>query len=1772
MYLQSRTFFSDRSKNFNAIKNIIRIAAVLLAALSLFANADGLLVHAATVHRTITYDANGGSFEGGTAVNLVEYDLTDVTEYSHTANISDAGVQSGNYAANLATKDTVSVPGASSLHVVLKYGTQTTYDCVYIMEGTYTGSVDRFMTAGTTYGDSKCLYKYSGGTTSPRTVTLDIPGDTITFAFCSNASTHYYGYYATVTASATTETSGEYKDPIPASSDDWFSGWNTNADGSGQAITDLSDLASDTTLYAQYEYDQIAGGTFRGITWRVTHAGELILGDGTGQVMEDSNSTAWPWTASGVRENITSIRTNGIITANGSLGLMFNGCSNVTTVDISTLDTSGATDMHSMFQNCTSISALDLSNFNTSNVTDMSRMFEGCTAVSDIDVSSFDTSNVTSMSYMFNNCSALTSLDVSGFDTSNVTRMDSMFYYCRSLTGLDVSGFDTAKVTNMSSMFAYCEVLENVDLRNFDTQHVTMINSTFANADITTWKGIEDLDVSSVQSMESAFAGTKGTTLNLSGWNTANVTSVSNMFQNCKIKNIKANGWDTGKVRAMSSFCTGSEIETFEAKGWNLPGITSTSYIFYNNPRMRYIDLEGWNLENCTNFSSMFENCTALETLALDNWDTSSATNMSNMFRTNRALKNLNVSSFNTSNVTSFSSMFYDCNALKTLDVAGFDTSKATNLSSMFYNCNTLDALDVSGFDTSLVTNMNNIFTGCQLVPTLDLSSWDFSNVSSTNLFSQCTSLTKVGLSPTFVRLRSTSKLPDTHKWVREDGTYGPYTGDQLSSNYTDDMAGIWIIEASDNECVVSFNGNGGMSLLDPIVLTEENSSVTMPDSTYVRRPHYELVSWNTMPDGSGTSYAIAETYTDVAQFGSNVTLYAQWASSNLREYKIQHYKQSSDLSSYNLAETEILYASYGTSVTPETKTYGGFISPQPITATVLEDDSLIIRYDYDRVVCTITFDGNGADSGQMEPQNYVGGISTGINGNRFGKKGSLFKGWNTSQDGTGTSYADKQQITDITGNAVTLYAQWLDNSDNELEPEQGVIYIQAKAGQTIIIPDIPAGTTYTIEEVDIPDGWTLTQERDTEGTIRSNRTFNSYLTNSYAASGEAEIVAHKKLNGRPLLAGEFAFELLENGTVIDSKTNEDLDTEPYIPVENGAMTENPWYQMAPVRFSPLQYTFEDIGTHTYTIREIAGNDSTIIYDPHVETVTVTVSDGGHGILDTEVTYDSDGALFENSLQDGSILISKTIAGSRAGDMDTEFTFTPVLTASDGSPLSGTYNSIYTQNVYHTETVDNTRTVYGHTPNLADDGTMLSDFDVTPPFSNYTYYSEVLSIPGVESMHLSLKYSAQRGTFCIWEGAYNIQTNSNGPAYTAECNPNTAIYAPNYTDYTTLYEEELDITGDTITIAYYSYKLNPPPGEWTNYGVYAALTAGSIETIETNEVRETYTPGTPITLKNGETYEITGLPVDTVYSVTETALPGWEVISSDGSTGTVPSGTRATASFVNAYQAEGEAIITATKHLTGEELGENNTFNFELLDADMNTIQIKANDALGNVVFDAIEYDADDAGKTFHYFVREVPESEEYVFDNTVYPVDVAVTDPGTGTLSAVITYPDGSPVFENYRTHSISIGKQVTGSMGDRTDSFEFTLALTGENLTKHDINALKNGKPVSLTATGGVYTFTLRHDEVMTFTGITPGVGYTITETSANKKNYVTSVDSATTGTVQSSDVNVSFTNKREIVVNTGVNTGSRVIWLILAGLIGTAGTVLIFKKTQNDLTSQY
>lgn len=108
-------------------------------------------------------------------------------------------------------------------------------------------------------------------------------------------------------------------------------------------------------------------------------------------------------------------------------------------------------------------------------------------------------------------------------------------------------------------------------------------------------------------------------------------------------------------------------------------------------------------------------------------------------------------------------------------------------------------------------------------------------------------------------------------------------------------------------------------------------------------------------------------------------------------------------------------------------------------------------------------------------------------------------------------------------------------------------------------------------------------------------------FTNTYSVTPTDSVVTDqvktvKRLTGRDLAAGEFTFELLEDGVVVATGTND----------ANGT-----------IALSPIRY--EAPGAHTYMLREACPNAlglyKGVTYDGTTYTVVTTVSDNGDGTL-----------------------------------------------------------------------------------------------------------------------------------------------------------------------------------------------------------------------------------------------------------------------------------------------------------------------------------------------------------------------------------------------------------------------------------------------------------------------------------------------------------------------------------------------------------------------------
>ena len=137
---------------------------------------------------------------------------------------------------------------------------------------------------------------------------------------------------------------------------------------------------------------------------------------------------------------------------------------------------------------------------------------------------------------------------------------------------------------------------------------------------------------------------------------------------------------------------------------------------------------------------------------------------------------------------------------------------------------------------------------------------------------------------------------------------------------------------------------------------------------------------------------------------------------------------------------------------------------------------------------------------------------------------------------------------------------------------------------------DSASGKTFAVTLKDDGKGHFTVTSNVTEGPLFSF--VNTYSVGELASSVTDQIDVTKELAGRDLKAGEFQFELVEDGTVVATGTN-DADGK--------------------VMFDPVKYAAP--GNHTYTVREVQGNAAGVTYDTQEYMIRTQVNDQGDGSL-----------------------------------------------------------------------------------------------------------------------------------------------------------------------------------------------------------------------------------------------------------------------------------------------------------------------------------------------------------------------------------------------------------------------------------------------------------------------------------------------------------------------------------------------------------------------------
>lgn len=104
--------------------------------------------------------------------------------------------------------------------------------------------------------------------------------------------------------------------------------------------------------------------------------------------------------------------------------------------------------------------------------------------------------------------------------------------------------------------------------------------------------------------------------------------------------------------------------------------------------------------------------------------------------------------------------------------------------------------------------------------------------------------------------------------------------------------------------------------------------------------------------------------------------------------------------------------------------------------------------------------------------------------------------------------------------------------------------------------------------------------------------------------------------------------------------------------------------------------------------------------------------------------------------------------------------------------------------------------------------------------------------------------------------------------------------------------------------------------------------------------------------------------------------------------------------------------------------------------------------------------------------------------------------------------------------TGSLTVSKVVAGNAGSQTADFHFTVMLSDVSIS---------GSYGDMTFVDGAATFTLKHNEQKTASGLPAGITYTVTESEANQDGYTTTVNGASGSIGKDQTATAAFTNTK-------------------------------------------
>ena len=504
-------------------------------------------------------------------------------------------------------------------------------------------------------------------------------------------------------------------------------------------------------------------------------------------------------------------------------------------------------------------------------------------------------------------------------------------------------------------------------------------------------------------------------------------------------------------------------------------------------------------------------------------------------------------------------------------------------------------------------------------------------------------------------------------------------------------------------------------------------------------------------------------------------------------------------------------------------------------------------------------------------------------------------------------------------------------------------------------------------------------------------------FTNSKPTT-DVTVEATKTLTGKALTDGAFAFGLYDQAGNEVAKGANDRDGKVKLAVKS-----------------------LNLGEYDYTLKEVAGSDSTITYDSTAVKVRVSVKAEGDKAKAT-VTYDgkNDIPTFKNTYQP-----AKTSATLTAKKSYVKSDNTPIV-------LKG---GEFTFDVYEgnltAEQLKDKRPI--QTAENGEDGT------VTFPAIDYTkageYKYTIVEKKG-DLSHVAFDDTVHHAVVKVVDKAGKLDAAVTYDGDKAD--------APTFTNtYTAKGSVELTATKVVAVAPGFTHDIKLKGGEYT----FELKDAdGKVLGTAANEADGTvkFTRGFKLADLGGAaskdfTYTIVEQPGAEAGMVYDNHPLTYKVTVADDGTGTLTATPQVTSgdnsqTFTNTYHPKETSVtLKATKRFTGGELA-GNDFTFQLLDGDGSVVQTVRNDKDGKVAFQAISCDTPG---DHDYTIKEVKGADPtVVYDAKDVKVHVKVTDE-KGELKAVATY-DGKadvPTFTNSKpTTDVTV---------------EATKTLTGKALT---------------------------------------------------------------------------------------------------------------------------